>query len=58
MQVRRRVVWLAVLLIVSALVIVLCVTLFVKNQPKEFDGTLVNNQSVWSVSGDQYNESV
>ena len=49
MQMRRRMVWVAALLVAAALVIVLCVTLYVKNQPIEYDGTLVNNQSAWSV---------
>ncbi len=47
MQMRRRMVWLAAFLIVTALLIGICVTLYVKNQPTEFDGTLVN-QSVIS----------
>ncbi len=46
---RRKVVWLAVFLVVTALLIVLCVTLYVKNQPEQFDGTLVNNQRPWYV---------
>jgi hypothetical protein len=52
MQMRRKVVWLAVLLVVAALLIVLCVTLYVKNQPEQFDGTLVNNQSDWYIYDD------
>lgn len=49
MQMRKRIVWVAVSFVITALLIVLCVTLYVKNQPSEFDGTLVNNQSVESI---------
>ncbi len=44
MQIRRRIVWVAAFLVAAALLIVLCVTLYVRNQPSEFDGTLVNHQ--------------
>lgn len=44
MQMRRRIVWVAALLVAAALLIVVCVTLYVRNQPSEFDGTLVIHQ--------------
>ncbi|HHV11234.1 MAG TPA: hypothetical protein GXX75_13270 [Clostridiales bacterium] len=47
MQMRRRMVWLAAFLIVTALLIGICVTLYVKRQPTEFDGTLVNQSIVY-----------
>lgn len=34
--------WLAAFLIITAIIIVICVSLFTKNQVDEFDGTLVN----------------
>jgi hypothetical protein len=41
MTVKKRLFWIAALIIISAIIIVLCVGYFTGGQASEFDGTLV-----------------
>lgn len=44
MTVRKKVFWIAILIIIAAIVVVLCVGYF-NRQPSDFDGTLVDFNS-------------
>lgn len=41
MTVKKKVFWIAALIIIAAVIIVLCVGYFIGRQPAEYDGTLV-----------------
>lgn len=41
MSVKKKVFWIAALIIIAAVIVVFCVSIFTGNQASEFDGTLV-----------------
>lgn len=41
MTIKKKVFWIAILIIIAAVAIVLCVSYFTGKNPTEFDGTLV-----------------
>ena len=44
---KKRILWIAALIIIAAVVIVLCVGLLTGGKPNEFDGTLVEANGIF-----------
>lgn len=43
MSTKKKIVWVSAVIIIAAIAIVICVSLFTKGEASEFDGTLVRN---------------